>query len=136
MKHLAIVFSLFLATNFCFAQDAPKPADPCQKLDTNTIKQLILGTWIDQADTSHHMYFSPDSLVETIKTMMDGKFKIDISYWSYKFVDNLFSTDAVTCYSLRESKEGYARHTDVGINSINAQYMLMGSEGKKVFKKK
>ncbi|HSY75943.1 MAG TPA: hypothetical protein VK890_03755 [Bacteroidia bacterium] len=135
MKYI-IIFALFLSANFCFAQNAPKPVDPCQKLDTNNIKDLLLGTWIDQGDTSHHIYFSPDSLVETIKTMVDGKFKIDISYWSYKFVDNLFSTDAVTCYSLRESKEGYAHHTDVGINYIDAHYMLMGSGGKAVFKKK
>lgn len=135
MKHALLIISLFAATH-CFAQSVPKPADPCQKLDTNTIKQLLLGTWVDMNDTSHTMYFSEDSLVENIKVSMGSTFKQDVSYWSYKLVDNLFSSDAVTCYSIREIKEGYSHHTDVSINSIDSHYMLLGSSGKNVFKKK
>ncbi|MGP8217499.1 MAG: hypothetical protein ACLQQ4_18165 [Bacteroidia bacterium] len=140
MKKLNVVlfftlyFSLF--TFISHAQNAPKPADPCQKLDTNTIKQLILGTWVDMSDTSHTIYFSQDSLVESIKVNMDGKIKSDISYWAYSFIDNLFSSDAVTCYSLREFKEGYGHHTDVAINSVDSQYLLLGATGKTVFRKK
>jgi hypothetical protein len=136
MKYIVCIFSFLLFTNYGKAQNVPKAADPCQKLDTNNLKQLILGTWVDMNDTSHTIYFSEDSLVERIKVVMDGKPKRDISYWGYKFIDNIFSTDAVTCFSLREFKEGYSHHTDVAINSIDAHYLLMGSAGKTAFKKK
>ena len=136
MKYVVIIFSFILFTSYCKAQNAPSPVDPCQKLDTNNIKQLLLGIWADVNDTSHTIYFSPDSLVESIKVNMDGKPKSDVSYWSYKLIDNLFSSDAVTCYSLREMKEGYAHHTDVAINTIDSHYMLLGSSGKLVFKKR
>ena len=136
MKYVVVILASLLSASYCKAQNAPAPADPCQKLDTNNIKSLLLGTWADVNDTSHTIYFSPDSLVENIKVTMDGKPKSDVSYWSYKLIDNLFSSDAVTCYSLREMKEGYAHHTDVAINSIDAHYLLMGSGGKTVFKKR
>ena len=136
MKYVVIIISLIAFTSYCKAQNAPSAVDPCQKLDTNNIKQLLLGTWADINDTSHTIYFSPDSLVESIKVNMEGKPKSDVSYWSYKLIDNLFSSDAVTCYSLREIKEGYAHHTDVAINTIDAHYMLLGSGGKLVFKKR
>ncbi len=132
---ITIIVTLFLCVD-CKAQKVPSPSDPCQKLDTNNIKQLLLGTWADVSDTSHTIYFSPDSLVENIKVNMDGKPKSDVSYWSYKLIDNLFSSDAVTCYSLREMKEGYAHHTDVAINSVDAHYLLLGSGGKSVFRKR
>jgi hypothetical protein len=136
MKHIVCIFSFFLFVSYGMAQNVLKSTDPCQKLDTNSLKQLILGTWVDVNDTAHTIYFSEDSLVERIKVVMEGKSKSDISYWAYKFIDNLFSTDAVTCYSLREYKDGYSHHTDVAINSIDAHYLLMGSAGKTVFKKR
>jgi len=137
MKIIGItVIIVFILSLDCRAQKVPSPSDPCQKLDTNNIKQLLLGAWVDVNDTSHTIYFSPDSLVESINVNMDGKPKSDVSYWSYKLIDNLFSSDAVTCYSLREMKEGYAHHTDVAVNGIDAHYMLLGSGGKQVFKKR
>jgi len=136
MKGTLAVILLLLCANFSNAQSAPAPFDPCQKLDTNNIKQLIYATWVDVNDTSHTLYITSDSLVEKIVVVMGGVPKTDISYWSYKFVDNLFSTDAVTCYSIREFKDGYSHHTDVGINGISKDYLLLGSNGKKVFKRK
>ncbi len=113
-----------------------KVYDPCQKLDTNTIKKLILGTWVEMADTSHVLVVTEDTLTERILIDEGGVKKINLSYWSYKFTDNMFSSDDVTCYSLFEYKEGYSHHTDFPINAIDVNYMLLGSTGKKVYKRK
>ncbi len=59
-----LVFSTFIVLTIqSFGQ---KVYDPCQKLDTNKIKQLILGTWVDMKDTSHVLIFTEDSLTERI----------------------------------------------------------------------
>ena len=113
-----------------------KVYDPCQKLDTNKIKQLILGTWIDIKDTSHVLTFTEDSLTERILIDNNGVKKINMSYWSYKFTDNIFSSDAVTCYSLYEYKEGYSHHTDFPVNGIDNNFLLLGSTGKNAYKRK
>jgi hypothetical protein len=136
MKH-ALIFSIvvFFAIKGK-SQTAPKAYDPCQKLDTNKIKELVLGTWVDMKDTSHIMNFTEDSLTERILIEDGGVKKVNWSFWSYKFTDNIFGSDDVTCYSLVEYKEGYSHHVDFAINSINDSYMLLGASGKTVFKKK
>lgn len=132
-----------LIAAFCMAfaikgkcQNAPKPLDPCQKLDTNTIKQLLLGTWIDQSDTSHILTITDDTLTEKIVIVEGNVNKLNISYFSYKFTDNIFSTDAITCYSIVEYTEDSPTHTDFAINSITHNYLLLGGAGEKVFKRK
>lgn len=136
MKFNLIIATLVFVAFQGMGQNAPKVYDPCQKLDTNTIKKLILGTWVEVSDTSHVLMFTEDSLTESILINEGGIEKKNISYWSYKFTDNMFSSDDVTCYSLYEYKEGYAHHTDFPINALAANYMLLGSTGKKVYKRK
>lgn len=133
----ALIFSIIIL--FAIqgkSQNAPKVYDPCQKLDTNKIKQLILGTWVDMKDTSHIMTFTDDSLTERILIVEGAVKKINWSFWSYKFTDNIFGTDDVTCYSLVEYKEGYSHHVDFAINAIDDHYLLLGASGKTAFKKK
>jgi hypothetical protein len=117
-------------------QDSPKPADPCQQLDTNKIKLLILGTWVDRKDTNHVLIITEDSLTERIQIGDGMNKKINTSYFSYKFTDNIFSSDAVTCYSIVEYVPGYPNHTDFAINSVTQNYLLLGSTGKVVFKRR
>ncbi|HXB11217.1 MAG TPA: hypothetical protein VNZ45_04470 [Bacteroidia bacterium] len=133
MKYIVAILSLMLIASYSQAQ---KVYDPCQKLDTNDIKKLIVGTWVDTKDSSHVMVITDDSVEENIIVNMGGKVSTNYSYWNYKFTDNIFTTDAVTCYSLREYKEGYSSHVDLSINSIDAHYLLIGASGKKVFKRK
>jgi hypothetical protein len=136
MKHLLIVF-FFLAIGIPdYCQNTPKIYDPCQKLDTNTIKQLLIGNWVDMSDTSHKMVITEDSLTESVLVIENGMKKVHTSYWSYKFTDNIFSTDEVTCYSLYEFKEGFAHHIDYAINAIDEHFLLLGASGKMAFKKK
>jgi len=136
MKHIITTAVALLFTTVCFAQDVPKPADPCMKADTNQIKQLLIGTWTDVKDTTHHIIITPDSLTEIIVAKMGTVIKYNTSYWSYKFTDNFASTDAVTCYTMREVKDGYTGHVDVPINYVDAHYLLTGTTGKTVYKKK
>jgi hypothetical protein len=136
MKQILIFSAILLMTIQCKAQNAPKPSDPCQKLDTNNIKELILGTWVDMSDSNHSLIINEDTLTENILIVEGGTKKVHTSYWSYTFTDNIFSSDAVTCYSIREFKEGYSHHEDVAINSLDAHYMLLGAEGKTIYKRK
>jgi hypothetical protein len=133
MKHIVTILAIALIANIGFAQ---KAYTPCQQLDTNKIKDLLIGTWVQADDTAHTLVITDDTLTENITVMMGNVPTRNVSYWSYKFTDNFLSTDAVTCYSLREYKDGYDKHTDVSINSIDGHYLLLGAEGKKVFKKK
>jgi hypothetical protein len=133
MKYIILIFSLAFIVNYTNAQ---KVYDPCQKLDTNTIRKLIVGTWVDTKDSSHVMVITDDSVEENIIVNMGGKVSTNYSYWNYKFIDNIFSTDDATCYSLREYKDGYSSHVDLSINSIDAHFLLIGASGKKIFKRK
>jgi hypothetical protein len=134
MKYLILTaFLLFAGAGWC--QDAPKPADPCQKLDTNMIKKLLIGIWVDTKDPSHTMVITNDSVEETIVIKMGNDSHSDLSYWNYKVTDNIFSTDDVTCYTLSQFKAGYDHHVDNAINSINTHYMLLGASGNVVFKR-
>ncbi|HTB32913.1 MAG TPA: hypothetical protein VK808_12870 [Bacteroidia bacterium] len=133
MKYISILLILVAATFQCKSQ---KVFDPCQKLDTNTIKRLMTGTWVDMKDTSHTLVITEDSLTEKILIMEGGVKKVNTSYWSYKFTDNMFSSDAVTCYSLVEYKEGYAHKTEYSINAIDENYFLLGATGKNAYKRK
>ena len=136
MKYIVTLFLLVALANTGIGQSAPKPSDPCQKLDTNTIKKLIIGTWVEVKDTSHIIVITTDSVEETIIVNLNGKPSANQSFWNYKFTDNIFSTDDITCYSLREYKEGYNHNVDIAINFIDAKYLLMGSSGKTVFKRR
>jgi hypothetical protein len=133
MKNVLLIFSLALITLTCKSQ---KVYAPCQKLDTNTIKRLIIGTWIDAKDSSHILVVTEDSITENILIMEGGIRKVNTSYWSYSFTDNIFSSDEVTCYSLREFKDGFTHHIDYAINAIDQQYLLLGSTGKNAYKRK
>ena len=133
MKYL---FTLAGFALFAIQVTAQKVYDPCQKLDTNKIKRLIIGTWVDQKDTSHVLVVTEDSITENIQIMEGGYKKVNTSYWSYKFTDNIFSTDEATCYSIYEYKEGFTSHIDYAINAIDEHYMLLGSTGKNIYKKK
>jgi hypothetical protein len=133
MKHLIAIVLFAIIANTSVSQ---KVYDPCQKLDTNTIKKLLIGTWVDMKDTTHIMTITSDSVEETIIiNRVLGK-DADVSYWNYKFQDNFLSTDAVTCYTLREYKAGYAHNVDLNINSVDEHYLLLGASGKSVFKKR
>lgn len=133
MKYLTAVLAFLAIATFSVAQ---KTYDPCQKMDTNTIKKLILGTWVEVKDTTHLLVVTPDSVEETIVINLGGKQSTNQSFWNYKFTDNLFSTDDVTCYSLREYKEGYDHHVDLSINAIDSHFLLIGASGKTVYKRK
>ena len=136
MKYI-VALSIFLAfTVQGKSQSTPKIYDPCQKIDTNQIKQLIIGTWVDMKDTSHVLVFTEDSLTEKIVIVEGINSKVNLSYFSYKFTDNLFSSDDVTCYSLVEYVQGYSTHTDFAINSVTQNYLLLGASGKMVFKRR
>jgi hypothetical protein len=134
MKYILFI-SAFLLSTVAYSQDAPKTFDPCQKLDTNTIKKLLIGTWVDSKDPSHVMVITDDSVEETIVIKMGNDSHKDASFWNYKIIDNLFSTDDVTCYTLRQYKEGYAHNVDNAINAIDSHYLLLGGSGKIVFKR-
>jgi hypothetical protein len=136
MKHLFSLAVLLLISVCAYSQNVPKPADPCQKLDTVTLKNLILGTWVDMQDPTHIMTITTDSVEETISVTMGKDTKQNNSYWNYKITDNLFSTDDATCYSIEEYKDGYSHHVKIAINSVDSHYMLTGGEGNSVFKKK
>lgn len=136
MKY-TLIFAFFLATAAPGkSQDSPKPAEPCQQLDTNKIKQLIIGTWVELKDTNHVLVINEDTLTERIQIGDGINKKINTSYFSYKFTDNIFSSDAVTCYSIVEYVQGFKTHTDFAINSVTQNYLLLGSTGKMVFKRK
>jgi|GEM_PF-1507865 len=136
MKYLLIgVFFLAFAIE-AKCQSSYKIYDPCQKLDTNTIRQLLAGTWVDARDTSHVLIITDDSLTEKIVIVEGARKKTNVSYFSYKFTDNMFSSDAVTCYSIVEYMQGYPTHTDFAINSITHDYLLLGATGKMAFKRK
>jgi hypothetical protein len=136
MKY-SMIFIFFLAISFqAKSQDSPKPADPCQQLDTNKIKQLIIGTWVDIKDTTHVLIINEDTLTERIQIKDAVDKKINTSYFSYKFTDNIFSSDAVTCYSIVEYMPGFKTHTDFAINSVTQNYLLLGSTGKMAFKRR
>jgi len=134
MKYLLFIVSLFFAS-IAYSQDAPKPGDPCQKMDTNTIKKLLVGTWVDAKDPTHVMVITDDSVEETIIIKMGNDTHKDVSYWNYKLTDNIFSTDDVTCYTLRQFKAGYDHHVDNAINTVDAHYLLLGASGTTVFKR-
>jgi len=134
MKNALLIITLLLST-LAYCQDIPKPYDPCQKLDTNNIKKLLIGTWVDTKDPSHIIVITDDSVEETILIKIGNDTHEDQSFWNYKLIDNLFSNDDVTCYTLREYKAGYDHHVDNAINGIDSHYMLLGSSGKLVFKK-
>jgi len=136
MKYILILIAFWGITSQVKGQDSPKPADPCQQLDTNKIKQLITGTWVDAKDTSHVLVITDDSLTEKIVIVEGISKKVNVSYFSYKFTDNIFSSDAVTCYSLVEYIPGYPTHTDFAINSITQNYLLLGATGKMVYKRR
>jgi hypothetical protein len=136
MKY-SMIFIFFLAISFqAKCQDLPKPADPCQQLDTNKIRDLITGTWVDMKDTNHVLVINEDSLTERIQIGEGMNRKINTSFFSYRFTDNIFSSDAVTCYSIVEYVQGYKTHTNFAINSITKNYLLLGSTGKMVFKRR
>ncbi len=116
--------------------NSQKVSDPCQKLDTNSIKRLIIGTWVEAADTSHYLIFTEDSLTERIMIKEGAVQKVNLSYWSYKFTDNIFSSETVTCYSLYEYKEGYSHHTDFPINGLDEKFLMLGANGKFLYKRK
>jgi hypothetical protein len=133
MKYVTTLLALLVMTAICSGQ---KVYDPCQKLDTNTIKKLLIGTWIDMKDTTHIIVITADSVEETIIiNRVIGK-DADVSYWNYKFIDNFLSTDAVTCYTFREYKAGYDHKVDININAIDEHFLLMGASGKSVFKRR
>lgn len=136
MKYTLIVIALMAIAIPGKSQSSPKVYEPCQQFDTNTIKQLIIGTWVDTRDTSHVIAITDDSLTEKIIIDDGATKKFNISYFSYKFTDNMFSSDAVTCYSIVEYIDGSSTHTDFAINSITHDYMLLGATGKMVFKRK
>ena len=136
MKYILFLIAFLAVASHVKSQDSPKPADPCQQMDTNKIKQLIIGTWVDAKDTSHVLIITDDSLTEKIVISEGISKKVNVSYFSYKFTDNIFSSDAVTCYSLVEYIPGYPTHTDFAINSISTNYMLLGSTGKMVYKRR
>lgn len=136
MKLTLILFFILGITMQGKCQSSPKIYDPCQQIDTTTIKQLIIGTWVDTKDTSHTLVITDDSLTERIQIGDGVNKKINISFFSYKFTDNIFSSDAVTCYSLVEYILGYPTHTDFAINSVTQNYLLLGSTGKMAFKRK
>jgi hypothetical protein len=136
MKYIVILSFLFAIAIQAKSQDSPKAYDPCQKLDTNAIKQLIIGTWVDAKDTNHVMVITSDSVEENILIIEGLNKKVNQSYWNYKFTDNMFSSDAVTCYSLLEYHENFKSHTELAINAIDQHYLLLGGSGKKVFRRK
>jgi hypothetical protein len=136
MKRLLLIFNFFLNICICQSQNIPKPQDPCQKLDTNTIRRLIIGTWVEMQDTSHIMTITSDSVEETIVVMMGKNKQENNSYWNYRFEENIFSTDQISCYSIIEFHEGYNDKVTIAINSVDNHYLLMGASGKKVFKKR
>jgi hypothetical protein len=133
MKYIIALFVLFAITVQCKSQ---KVYDPCQTMDTNTIKQLIIGTWVDVKDSNHVIVMTSDSVEETIVIGSGVNKKVNVSYLNYKFTDNVFSSDAVTCYSLVEYLQGYPNHTDFAINSVDAHYLLLGSTGKAIYKRR
>ncbi len=96
----------------------------------------MLGTWVDIKDSTHIITVTDDSVEETVVIQLDGKNSTDQSFWNYRFTDNIFSTDAVTCYSLVEFKPDFDRKQKVAINYIDSNYMLLGAEGKTVFRRK
>lgn len=132
MKYI-IALSFVIA--FAIQTNAQKVYDPCQQFDTNTIKKLIIGSWVDVKDSNHKMVITEDSVEEQIVIGEGVSKKVNMSYFNYKFTDNVFSSDAVTCYSLVEYLAGYPSHTDYAINSITHDYLLLGASGKKVFKR-
>lgn len=136
MKRILVVLPLILLAIKSNCQEVPKPADPCMKLDTNNIKQLIIGNWVDISDTNHKLVIIFDSIEETASIGEGIHKKVDVSYWNYHFTDNIFGTDVVTCYSLIETKVGYPHPVKYAINSIDANYMLLGAEGKWVYRRK
>jgi hypothetical protein len=97
---------------------------------------LLIGTWEDTKDPSHVMVITSDSVEETIIITMGSETHKNESYWNYKIIDNIFSTDEVTCYSLRQYKEGYDHHVDNTINAVDAHYLIFGAGGKTMFKRK
>ena len=133
MKNIFILLTFLSITLQCKSQ---KAYDPCQKLDTNTIKRLIIGTWVEVKDTSHVLVITDDSLEESIVIMEGVIKKLNVSYWNYKFTDNIFSSDDVTCYSLYEYKEGYGNHITTAINGLDEHFLLLGASGKTAFKRR
>jgi hypothetical protein len=136
MKYLFIAALLLAFSIKSKCQNSSKIYDPCQQLDTNKIRDMLTGTWVDTRDTSHVLTITDDSLTEKIVIMEGTSKKTNVSYFSYKFTDNIFSSDAVTCYSIVEYIPGYPTHTDFAINSITEDYLLLGSTGKMAFKRK
>ncbi len=137
MKNLLFTAIFALVANLSPCQThIPSPAEPCAKLDTDKIKNLMLGTWVDIKDSTHIITVTDDSVEETVVIQLDGKNSTDQSFWNYRFTDNIFSTDAVTCYSLVEFKPDFDRKQKVAINYIDSNYMLLGAEGKTVFRRK
>ena len=136
MKYSFIAAFLLAFVTIAKCQSPSKIYDPCQKLDTNNIRQLLTGTWVDVRDTSHVLTITDDSLTEKIVIVEGTIKKTNVSYFSYKFTDNMFSSDAVTCYSIVEYMQGYPTHTDFAINSITHDYLLLGATGKMAFKRR
>lgn len=136
MKYILIIASLLAFGVRGKSQNTPKVYDPCQAIDTAKMRQLIIGTWVDAKDTTHIMVITPDSVEETIRIVEGNNKKTDVSYWNYKFTDNEFSSDQVTCYSLYEFVGGLSLHTEYAINSIDEHYLLLGASGKMVFRRK
>lgn len=136
MKYLPIAAFLLMFATIAQCQSSFKIYDPCQQLDTNNIRQLLTGTWVDVRDTSHILTITDDSLTEKIVIDEGTGKKVNVSYFSYRFTDNMFSSDAVTCYSIVEYMQGFQTHTDFAINSITHNYLMLGATGKMAFKRK
>ena len=97
---------------------------------------MLTGTWVDPMDTAHKLVITPDTLDEIIYVDINGIQVRNQSYFSYRFIDNFLSTDAVTCYSIREFKEDINHHTDLNLNSVDDHYLLVGASGRREFVKK
>jgi hypothetical protein len=136
MKSLFILAAALMVSIYSFGQSIPTPVDPCQKLDTNSIKKMLQGTWVDVKDSNHIFIVTIDSVEETIVINMNGKPSVNQSFWNYKFTDNVFSTDAVTCYSLVEYKEGYPHNVELAINLLDSHYFIIGRTGKTIYRRK
>jgi hypothetical protein len=135
MKYILSIIIIALSSGTGFAQ-SPKIYDPCEKLDTNKLRDMLTGTWVDPMDTAHKLVITPDTLDEIIYVDINGIQVRNQSYFSYRFIDNFLSTDALTCYSIREFKEDINHHTDLNLNSVDDHYLLVGASGRKEFVKK
>lgn len=138
MKYILIFILIIFVAYHSKGQTLPKVYDPCQKLDTNTLKKIILGVWVEVKDTTHVLDISFDTLWETLSVKFNGLAdkKTNRSWWFYSFTENFMSTDEVTCYSLREYRPNSPSHLDYAINALGDSYLLLGISGKTVYRRK